>query len=576
VASQTADGDVRERNRVMRVPFETPIRQEPVVPPISNSRGAQNEFDPLPPMQIPDRPVFPSRQNVEDASEAWSPPPVDQPPVSRPPVRNPTLPNGESAPAKEKLEVSGDTITIHLAASDGRIREPQGELPTDPERAKLPDFEKVEIDGHVFVRQVDSRTGQNAFKITGEALSLIPQADNLFEAKVSGQALLESPQLNLSANRLNLDQAGNRVWVVGPGELNLTAKKSGEGDANRSEQQRITVVWKAGMIFDGEKIYFEQEVRSSTKQGNAQGGQTEMQSQSEGMSLQLTRRIDFAQLKGADKQPNDVQVSQIILVNNIPTPQRAFTRQGIENQGDVNQPVVLEKAGYDAQGKQFEKQLVVVPYVVMNVTTGDLRADGPGGLISWKLGREEDGASPFALSSTRREEGAPAEKKGIEYLHANFDKRLIGNTGNERMRIDGNVRTLYSQVQRWDQQLDPDSTRVAKGGTRITCEQIDVARWEPKGGDKPTTEVIATGNARVIGDLFEATASRLTYDERSDKLRIEGDERNAANLWSQRSGNSARNHLAAGTIIYGINDGKIEIVDMKKASLSNISSGKDR
>ncbi|MEZ6095991.1 MAG: hypothetical protein R3C03_17505 [Pirellulaceae bacterium] len=146
---------------------------------------------------------------------------------------------------------------------------------------------------------------------------------------------------------------------------------------------------------------------------------------------------------------------------------------------------------------------------------------------------------------------------------------MVGNLGQSRVKVAGNVRTLYSSVRDWEHRLDPDSPNVPAGGTRITCDEIDVNRWQPRDADHPVTEVVASGNSRVMGELFEATAATLKFDEMSGFLTIEGDDRNSANLWHQANRNASRNHLSATKIRYRPADGSTVIDDVKHASVGS-------
>jgi hypothetical protein len=235
--------------------------------------------------------------------------------------------------------------------------------------------------------------------------------------------------------------------------------------------------------------------------------------------------------------------------------------------------VVLEKSNFDQNREQVEKQLIVVPQVSMNTVSGDIRASGPGVLVGWRKAKDRKPDGPkFDLASSSG--ATDASKHPIQYLQANFDQRLIANTENERIALSGNVRALHGGVNNWNQQLDPDLARIPADATRITCDQLEVARWQPRGQDKPTSEIKAVGNVRVEGEQFEATAHRLTFDEASDILTIEGDERTVATLLQKRSRNAAANQLSAGKIRYRPSDEWTSIDNVKQASVRDAASGK--
>jgi hypothetical protein len=545
-------GDVPARfQRTMRVNFDAIRQQEGEMPSGNSPQDASNGsgLQPLPPLKA-------------------SPPPNAQPDAAG----NPTLNDRRMSAPREvddsRIQVEGNSITVQMTSSWRNQNESAG-------GPGLPEFERIDIEGKVFVRKPHPERDEAEFSVLGDSLTLIPQGENRFEAKISGSGRIESPQLTMTGDRLNLDQEANRVWVVGPGQMDLVANEQSTNEsapqlAGGETPRKVVVTWLGGMIFDGEKIYFEQEVHSQSAQPSKDGNRISLRTLSEGMSLQLNRRIDLAAVQRTEQPMEDVQVSQIVLVNVIDDSQRAFNRQQTASSEADRQPVVLEKSTMDSLGQQIERQLVIVPHVMMNVETGDLRADGPGALVGWQKSTGKAGTPAlFASTASRPEnEGDDATAKGLTYLHANFDRFVTGNVNDRRMKIEGNVRTIHGSVANWDERLDPDSLRVPVGATRITCDVIDMTQWQPRESTQPVTEVIASGNARVIGELFEATASRLAFEDQNGILTVEGDERNDANLWYQQNRNTNRSHLAAAKIRYRPADGWTSIDNVKRASLT--------
>jgi hypothetical protein len=136
------------------------------------------------------------------------------------------------------------------------------------------------------------------------------------------------------------------------------------------------------------------------------------------------------------------------------------------------------------------------------------------------------------------------------------------------MRINGRVRAMVAAVADWEQRLDPDAERVPERATRISCDQVQIVQWTPRGSDQPTTEILANSNARIVGSNFEATAERLSYNERTDLLVIEGDGRQDANLWFQQQPGAKRDHLVAGKILYRPGDQWTQIEKVRNATIN--------
>ncbi len=515
---------------------------------------------------------FPAGQSGEPNFQPIRPP-VDRPAnqEQHPPPAAPIPPPDPGLP----LSVQGDIITVHLAGESAAI---SSSMPRD--------FERLEIDGKVRVakpRATDPASFE--FQIIGDHLLVTPQGNGLHQCQIKGDARLETAELTMQGPAIHLNQRENRVWISGPGSLiaqpRAEVKTTVESvrmnppiaaaltDRNRADQP-IHVEWQGGMIFDGERIYFEQAVRCRTEQISvAEQTKSVLRSSSEALSLQLNRRVDLAgNLSRADT--NDLSVDQLILSQQIAD--RAFPATA-----GVSPPppehVVLERTNLDGQNQPFEKQLMIVRYLSVSTTSGDIRGTGPGGIISWRKATDGDNTTKFKLASQERPEKSP-KKAAIQYIHANFSERLVANAHQEQMLLVGNVRTLYGDVRHWEQQLDPESPQVPADAIRITCDQLDVARWQPRGAEGPTTELQALGNVRVVSQQFETTSQRLTYDELTDMLTIEGDERSAANLWQRKSPNSPANLLSAGKIRYRPSDEWTSIDDVKKATFRDLRSGK--
>jgi hypothetical protein len=335
----------------------------------------------------------------------------------------------------------------------------------------------------------------------------------------------------------------------------------------KAKQQELEVEWQGGMIFDGEKVYFEHAVQSEAVETAADGSQTVLRTVSEGLNLLLDRPVNLRQPSGGvGSESSELKIRQIVLVDRIPGNGRAF--QVSQPLGE-NRPVLLEKYTVTPTGQMLDKQQIRVPRIAMELESGDVTATGPGEILQWKPGGSGSGqtsglTSPLARAETTGAGGRP----GLDYMHCKFDGDLMANTNRTEVRINNRVRALYGVVPNWESRLDPDAERVPPEATRISCEQVQIVQWTPRGSDQPTTEVLATRNARIVGSNFEATAERLSYNERSDLLVMEGDGRQDANLWFQQKPGAQRDHLVAGKILYRPGDQWTQIEKVRNATIN--------
>ena len=89
----------------------------------------------------------------------------------------------------------------------------------------------------------------------------------------------------------------------------------------------------------------------------------------------------------------------------------------------------------------------------------------------------------------------------------------------------------------------------------MTCQNLTLAQWTPRGAQKADSEMIATGNAHIFSPTFESTADRVSYKRSADTLIIEGTPRNEASLWFKQSANDKNpTQMTAEKITYRIKD----------------------
>jgi hypothetical protein len=439
------------------------------------------------------------------------------------------------------------------------------------------DLRQLDIEGDVQVFQSAAEGMAEGWTLRGGHLTLIPQGAELHRISIYRDARVITPQMDLAAPELQLDQAANRVWASGSGRAKLRpqVKPAEEGDAMtqvaepaaKAKQQELEVEWQGGMIFDGEKVYFEHAVQSEAVETAPDGSQTVLRTVSEGLNLLLDRPVNLRQRSaGVGAESSELKIRQIVLVDRIPGNGRAFQ---VSQPLSENRPVLLEKYTVTPAGQMLDKQQIRVPRIAMELESGDVTATGPGEILQWKPGGSGNGQTSGLTSPLARAEATgSAGRSGLDYMHCKFDGDLMANTNRTEVRINERVRALYGVVPNWETQLDPDADRVPAESTRISCEQVQIVQWTPRGSELPTTEVLATRNARIVGSNFEATAERLSYNERSDLLVMEGDGRQDANLWFQQKPGAQRDHLVAGKILYRPGDQWTQIEKVRNATFN--------
>jgi len=82
--------------------------------------------------------------------------------------------------------------------------------------------------------------------------------------------------------------------------------------------------------------------------------------------------------------------------------------------------------------------------------------------------------------------------------------------------------------------------------------------------------MLATGNAHLFSETFEATASRVSYSQATDVLVVEGTPRTDANLWFKQTPNDKNpTHLIAEKISYRISDQWTQTQGVKNLNINS-------
>ena len=508
------------------------------------------------------------------------------------PNKNPTsdriVPTGNST--GRKIDFHGDDVLVELTR-----------VGLETEIADL------KINGNVRVNQTsldEQVTKTNS--ITGTRLHLVPQANDQQRIQISGHddqlATFRSEELNLDGQEIFVDQDVNRIWVEGRGKLSLNGtpasdqgnQNSSFGDSGfrqpeilepekRASIRQLEVDWAAGMIFDGRKIYFERDVAMTAESAPDQNALiTRTRSFSQGLSITLTNEVRFNSTEN-----NETKLDEIVLVDRIAAGKRVFQ---LANKSDTDPdfqlagtststdarpgsstnrlttPIVIEHQTLGPDKQITERQTVIASNASYSATTGMVRAAGPGSIQLHQRGKPKT----FTKTDDATSSGS-RDSNSITLTHVKFDDRLIADSNKKQMEIHGQVRSLTSPVRSFDEVFDPDREirTWPVDAVKLVCEHAQLAQWDPQAADKPSSELIATGNAHITSSKFEATADRVSYSQLNDMLVVEGTPRSDANLWFRRNPAARPDHLVAGKILYRLSDQWTEVQNVRNVKIKS-------
>jgi hypothetical protein len=508
---------------------------------------------------------------------------------SEPVARTPAVPLLPPAP---QFNPQQPDAALRFASQEILVRLNQTESMTE--------LQSLRLDRQVQVNQWDFARPQEApTTITGGRLHVKPLGEQIFHLAVLDNAAVKTAAWQLYGPELHFDQQANRIWINGDGQAIVrgqvdpagtpgvqTSPPTGLlGGITSDTPTDIEITWKAGMIFDGEKLYFENQVVADIRQPlTEQSGQMHLQSRSEALSLVLAEPIELKQVgrmagEASATTPNRLgtknQVKQLILVNQLLADQRVFVPKVAAPV--TNPPVVLVRQLFDQQQVLQTKQVLIAPNLDIFPESEQFEAAGPGQLIQWQRGSPQSTTGQpkmLTVSSPLEPRQSTAAGDAINYLHVLFDTSLRASGKPAELRLKGRIRGLYGNVASFETESNPDRNKPDKGLLKLSCDDLHVIQWQRRSEEQAFWELIAQGSANFIGESFEATAARMSYDERSGKLKIDGGDRGDANLWYQAIPTSSqRDHLVAEQIAYWPETQRAEIEKVRNATINRGPGG---
>ena len=324
------------------------------------------------------------------------------------------------------------------------------------------------------------------------------------------------------------------------------------------------------MIFDGKKIYLEGEVVSKTEQADGPKNYV-TQANCGQMSVALNRDVDFEQLKQADGVSigsQDVKPTELIFIDQVDPTNQVFG-VGLNPANFNSVPRMISNQVYDSSGKLIQQQTISSKRVRVDMVSQDIVADGPGWVSTHDFktpGASRDSKHPLAgMAGKHNDAGKP-----ITFVRANFASRMTIEAAKNKMTLGGRIRIVHLATDDWGINVDPEQmpTALQSAATLLTCEQLTLARWQPRDAAAPTHEMIADGNVRIFGDTIDLSSNRVSYNQANDMLVVNGTNRTAANIryrkaagpkraWQEFSGEKFEYQIGSQTVnINGLQKGE--------------------
>ncbi len=422
--------------------------------------------------------------------------------------------------ANSKYHVQGGEVTAWL--DRGRTTEVR--------------FVQIDRDAHL-VQTQGVIPGQQPLDISGDFVQIKNPSDGQGRALIKGlPAIVKASELELRGHAIRLDEGTNRLWIDGAGTMHLPMPKGAQGN-QLPPGGRLQISWRGGMDFDGETIKYSDDVIVASPQ---------QQVRTEELHARLDRYISFSQ---PPKEMRDVNLltlhanSDVLLTNHTVDPAKGLLSVDRLSVRDLN----------------------------LNQQSGEILAHGPGWIArTFPRGSISlPGAKPTG-NSDANPPVAGAGSPLLSYLKVVFQDRMDGNFHRQEVRLRDQVEAIYGPVSSWDDQLDPRAP-LRPEDTRLSCDELAVMQFGPTRREQ-SLELLARGNTFVETQTFAARGHQIKYTQGKNMLILEGNGRQAAELFRRgRVGGPVMRH-AAQRILYWPSLQQVEIDGGKYLDVSNLPS----
>ncbi|QDT01606.1 hypothetical protein [Adhaeretor mobilis] len=414
-------------------------------------------------------------------------------------------------------------------------------------RGKTPEVSRLSVDGNVLFQEYlagGAPDRQTPLRIVAGNLEVenadTPDARIMIRGrKQSGgrtlPAEIEVRGTKIRAPLLTLNRGSSSAEINSPGEIEMLSDRDFNGQP-LANPQSTTITWQQAMRLAGDRLSFRGDVRVRNASGWLQTKQ---------LLARLTNPVSFDGA-AADRK---VELAQL----------------------ECTDGVLAEFDDRDAAGLTSH-QRVELQSLSVNQITGDISGEGPGRLESVHL---NEGSNSLAqLSGGSKNQAASRNDSGqrLRYLRTDFTRGVQGNLHSKRVKLIGNVQTVYGPVDAWEQRLAVSGVDGPGPNTVwIKCDELEVAEspagrlFAPPGGQRLPTKMgplELTAQGRVVFEaqhptkgFINARGNRSTYDQAKTLFVIEG---SPVNIAHQAHVGAPFNESTASKLQYWANTGEMK------------------
>ena len=431
---------------------------------------------------------------------------------------------GPSDPATGETPANHFEIVGRLLRAKVRVQAAESQL------------SELMVDGNVrFAQSATAGAAERPLVITGDQIHVLDAAEPHAAVTVTGNpAHFEGGGLGLTGSNINLNRGTNRLWIDGPGQMDVPLDRDLEGRPIQ-DAGPLTILWQTRMSFDGKTARFEEAVVAKTAM---------QQLQAETLDVTLKRSIRFADPRTQPKP----ELEQIVCLGGVQMESRTFDQYGLVSHDSMQ-----------------------IDDLAIQLISGEMTARGPGRLTSHR--RNSGELLPgFAMpAGGGAADEADAAEKPLNYLEVRFQKNITGNVHHQSATFHQQVRATFGPVRSWEDKLNGDNPdALGPQAAVLSCDEMTVVRMPQPGGGSPAVELLASGNTLVEGAAFTARANRMTYAQAKDQLILEGDGWTDAQLYYQSVPGGPTSHFPAQKILFYPSTRRVDAAGAKALELNQL------
>ena len=432
-------------------------------------------------------------------------------------------PTGPPASRQQQFDITGNVLTSRVVIRSGK-----------------PELSELTVEGNVLFRETQTaKAGERPLIITGDQVQVFNADTPDTEVVVVGlnpQARLEGQGLKLSGTNIKLNRGSNWLWVNGMGRMELPLDRDMEGRP-LARPGVLSIDWQGKMEFDGRTVSFFESV-------TATGPNQRMTTQE--LRVSLSDSINFAD-PSLDRDPDVAR---------------------IECRGGV----VMDNWTFIGPAQTSWDRMQSVDLTVDRIS-GKIFGRGPGQVTTVRVGTPKLSGLPFkgGPDDSQSDKGG-RDSNQLTYLNVEFQDRIDGNLHGRTLTFYDQVHCVYGPVGSWDATLDIDDPEsLGPEGALLTSDELTVTSMATPQDGGQSMELLAQGNVRVEGNMFNAWGHRMTYDQSKDLLILEGTGWADAELFYQKREGEPHQHAQMGKIRFRPSTNQVQIDDGRSVEFSQFS-----